>query len=62
MKSPINRIKFDPNNQFHRQAYFQFLLGRRWTMYFELEQPWLELPAMIERKLLLWYNERELAK
>lgn len=59
MKSPIKRIKFDASNQQHRAAYFHLLKYRKWIMYFELEGSWLEVPAMIERKLLDYYFEQE---
>lgn len=61
MKSSIERITFDPNNLEHRLAYKEFIHNKRWLMHFKLETPWLELPAMISEKLLLWYMNKELA-
>lgn len=59
MKSPIKRVEFDVTNEQHRAAYFHLLNYRKWIMHFELEEPWLELPAMIERKLLNYYYHFE---
>lgn len=62
MKSPIKRITFDVTNEQHRAAYFHLLKYRKWIMHFELEEPWLELPAMIERKLLNFYFDKDQAE
>lgn len=61
MKSNIERIAFDPSNQKHREAFEEFINNKRWIMHFKLESPWLELPAMISEKLLLWYMKEERA-
>lgn len=59
MKSPITRIEFDPSNDYHRDVFYRFLTDRRWTVYFELEYPWLELPAMCSHKIHLYYKDQE---
>lgn len=59
MKHKIERVTFDPSNKTHREAYHKFLVERKWYMHFKIESPWLELPAMIDEKLLLWYMEKD---
>jgi hypothetical protein len=59
MKTPIERIEFDPSNPEHRKVFREFIKNKRWTMHFKLHSPWIELPAMISERLLLWYMETE---
>lgn len=59
MKSPIQRIDFDPSNSIHRRVYEHFLRHGQWAQHFNLPEPWRELPAYINRVMLLWYMEKE---
>ena len=55
----VVRIKFDPANKQHRQAYKTFISKGTWEQWrFDCEFPFLELPAMIERKLALYACEK----
>lgn len=59
MKSPIERINFDPSNDHHRDVFYEFLKTGKWNLHFKLEQPWLELPAMCSYKTHMWNHEQD---
>lgn len=41
------KVKFDANNQVHRQAYLTFLDTKKWPIQFDIEWPFTSIPAMV---------------
>ena len=60
MIQPKYQAQFDPQNPNHVQEYAYFLTIGRWkgSCPFILEEPFLSVPHMIERKLALQYIEQ----
>lgn len=56
MKSPITRIEYDATNPAHREALFTFIEKGRWTEYFELKTPYVELPYQLFMETLKYYR------
>lgn len=61
MINPIERVIFDPANVEHRKAFYHFLEYGQWKMFFKLEAPWLELPAMLSYILHMYNHDKEFA-
>jgi len=55
----IKRVKYDAANEEHRNAYFNFLNTGRWCKHFEVEYPYVELPAQLAQQTLRFYRDRE---
>jgi hypothetical protein len=56
---------FDANNADHRRAYNRFLKTNSWVdcpYQFICEQPYLELPANINQRLVEYYTNTEFKK
>lgn len=56
---------FDAANEEHRRAYLQYLKTRTWAgcpYQFICEQPYIELPASINQKLVDYYMGLEFKK
>ena len=51
------RIAFDPSNRKHRLDYAQFLRYNNWKngCQFFLEEPYMDIPSMINDKLVHYY-------
>lgn len=57
-------VKFDPNEINHRAAFYKFLKTYAWgadSIRFVLESPYVDVPSMIQIKLLNWYMDNELS-
>ena len=67
VKSIISRqykyVDFDPNNKKHRIAFCEFKLTGRWpdSMRFNLDPLYVNVPSMINQKLLDFYFGRDRA-
>lgn len=58
-------VKFDVNNVEHRKVYFNFWKNMKWDAKaprFEVEQPYLDVPSMIQSKLVQYYQKQEFTK
>jgi hypothetical protein len=57
-----HQVAFDANNIEHRKAYQYFLKNSKWESKaprFELEEPYLAIPFMIQHKLIDYYMTKE---
>lgn len=55
--SPKPRVAFEPSNRKHRLDYAQFLRYNNWKdgCQFLLEEPYMDIPSMINDKLVHYY-------
>lgn len=56
---------FDPDNEQHRRAYYDYLKTNSWNgcpYHFVLEEPFLDLPSSINYKMVLYYTNKEFAQ
>ena len=62
INAPVN---FDVTNKEHRKAFSQFIKDNTWsktTTRFVLEHPFIDIPSMIQHKLLNYYLTSEFKK
>ena len=59
----IPQVRFDKNNVEHRRHFYRFLNESKWgnSPRFILETPFLDIPSMIQSKMLHHYMENEFA-
>jgi hypothetical protein len=56
---------FDAENEEHRRAYFTYINSRSWDgckFRFIVEEPYVDLPTNIDRKMISYYIAREFEK
>lgn len=55
-----NKVKFDPANEDHLREYAIFLEHGRWqgTCRFQIEFPYIEIPAMINAKIATYVTAK----
>lgn len=65
MINPVVLVNFDASNKKHRNDYYTFIKENTWakskTRYM-LEHPFVDIPSMIQHKLLNYYLNREFNK
>lgn len=59
MKSPIQRIDFDPSIKEHRDALLKFINEGKWDLHFNLKYPYKELPYQLYIELIKYYHGKE---
>lgn len=48
---PVKTVAFDPTNPEHRKVYVDFLNTGKWSVRFDLEYPFTNLPSLVMFKL-----------
>jgi hypothetical protein len=47
LKNAVPRVKFDPTNQAHKEAYANWYVNGKWNIHFEIEWPLVTVPQTV---------------